>query len=175
WPRRIVAALAGILFSLLTLLKILNMAFYETIGRAFNPVSDWSDISPAIGVVRDAIGAARTNLALVGLWLGLILVIGAITAATIHITSVAARHRRAAVRGIAALTAVGALCAGLSLELVPGSPVASTSATGVAVAQVRDTLAALRAQRIFERLIHRRDPEARIAASDLLTGLRGKD
>src|SRR5215467_9013090 len=175
WPRRIVAALAGILFSLLTLLKILNMAFYETVGRAFNPVLDWSDISPALGVVRDAIGSARTNLALVGLWLGLILVVGAITAATIHITTVAARHRRAAARGLAALAAVGALCSGLSLQLVPGSPVASTSATGVAVAQVRDTLAELRAQHRFERAIHRPDPEASLPVSDLLTGLRGKD
>jgi len=175
WPRRIVAAVAGILFSLLTLLKILNMAFYETIGRAFNPVLDWSDISPAIGVVRDAIGATRTNLALVGLWLAFILVVGAITAATIHITTVAARHRRAAVCGLAALTAVGALCAGLSLQLVPGSPVASTSAAGLAVVQVRDTLAALRAQRLFERVIHRPDPYASVPASDLLTGLRGKD
>ncbi len=175
WPRRIVAAVAGILFSLLTLLKILNMAFYETIGREFNPVLDWSDISPALGVVRDAIGATRTNLALVGLWLGLILVVGAITAATIHITTVTARHRRAAVRGLAALTAVGALCSGLSLQLVPGSPVASTSAAGLAVVQVRDTLAALRAQHRFEQAIHRPDPEASVPASALLTGLRGKD
>src|SRR5262245_2394378 len=175
WPRRIVAAVAGILFSLLTLLKILNMAFYETIGRAFNPVLDWSDISPAIGVVRDAIGATRTNLALVGLWLGLILVVGSITAATVHITTVAARHRRAAVRGLAALVAVGALCAGLSLQLVPGSPVASTSAVGLAVVQARDTLAELRAQHRFERAIHRPDPEASLPVSDLLTGLRGKD
>ena len=175
WPRRILAAVAGILFSLLTLLKILNMAFYETIGRAFNPVLDWSDISPAIGVVRDAIGATRTNLGLVGLWLGLTLVVGAITAATIHITTVAARHRRAAVRGLAALAAVGALCAGLSLQLVPGSPVASTSAAGLAVVQVRDTLAELRAQHRFERAIHGPDPEASLPASDLLTGLRGKD
>src|SRR5260221_1144441 len=175
WPRRILAAVAGILFSLLTLLKILNMAFYETIGRAFNPVLDWSDISPAIGVVRDAIGATRTNLGLVGLWLGPTLVVGAITAATIHITTVAARHRRAAVRGLAALAAVGALCAGLSLQLVPGSPVASTSAAGLAVVQVRDTLAELRAQHRFERAIHGPDPEASLPASDLLTGLRGKD
>jgi len=175
WPRRIVAVVAGILFSLLALLKILNMAFYETIGRAFNPVLDWSDISPAMGVVRDAIGSTLTNLALVGLWLGLILVVGAITAATIHITTVAARNRRAAVRGLAALAAVWALCAGLSLQLVQGSPIASASAARLAVLQVRDTQAALRAERIFERAIHRRDPQARVPASHLLTGLRGKD
>ena len=122
WPRRIVAAVAGILFGLLTLVKILNMAFYEEIGRAFNPVFGWLDIGPAIGVVRDTIGPTRTNIALAALWLGLILLVGAITAATIHITSVAARHRRDAVRGLAALTAVWALCAGLSLQLVPEIP-----------------------------------------------------
>ena len=126
-------------------------------------------------MVRDTIGPTRTNIALAALWLGLILLIGAITAAAIHITTVAARHRRATVRGLAALTAVWALCAGLSLQLVPGSPVASTSAAGLAVAQVRDTQAALRDQRRFEQALHRSDPEASVPASDLLTGLRGKD
>jgi phosphatidylglycerophosphate synthase len=175
WPRRIVAAVAGILFSLLTLVKLLNMAFYEEVARAFNPVFGWIDISPAIGVVRDTIGPTRTNIALAALWLGLILLVGAITAATIHITTVAARHRRATIRGLAALTAVWALFAGLSLQLVPGSPVASTSAAGLVVAQVRDTQAALRDQRRFEKALHNSDPEASVPASDLLTGLRGKD
>jgi phosphatidylglycerophosphate synthase len=175
WPRRIVAAVAGILFGLIILVKILNMEFYAQIGRAFNPVLDWGDISPAIGVVRDAIGATLTNIALAALWLGLILVIGSVTASAIHITTVAARHRRAAVRGLAALTAVWALCAGLSLQLVQGSPVASTSAAGLVVTQVRGTQAALRDQRPFEQALHGFDPEAMVPASDLLTGLRGKD
>jgi phosphatidylglycerophosphate synthase len=174
-PRRIVAAVAGILFSLLTLVKALNIGFYNQIGRPFNPVLDWGDISPAIGVIRDAIGATLTNIALVAVWLSLILIVGAITASTVHITTVAARHRRATVRGLAALTAVWALCAGLSLQLVPGSPVASTSATGLAVAQVRGVQAALRDQRRFEQAINGPDPEASVPASHLLTGLRGKD
>jgi hypothetical protein len=126
-------------------------------------------------VVRDTIGSTRTNIALAALWLGIILLVGAITAATIHITTAAARHRRATVRGLAALTAVWALCAGLSLQLVPGSPVASTSAAGLVVAQVRDTQSALRDQRRFEMALRRPDPEASIPASDLLAGLRGKD
>jgi len=175
WPRRIVAAVAGILFGLLTLVKILNVAFYEEIGRAFNPVFGWFDIGPAIGVVRDTIGSTRTNIALAALGLGVILLVGAITAATIHITTVAARQRRATVRGLAVLTAVWALCAGLSLQLVPGSPVASTSAAGLAVVQVRDTQTALRDQHRFDQAIHASDPEASVPASDLLTGLRGKD
>jgi hypothetical protein len=126
-------------------------------------------------VVRDAIGVTHTNIALVALWLGVILVIGAITASAIHITTVAARRRRTTVRALAALTAVWALCAGLSLQLVPGSPVASTSAAGLAVAQVRGIQVSLRDQRHFEQAIHGSDPEASVPASDLLTGLRGKD
>jgi hypothetical protein len=175
WPRRIVAAVAGILFGLLTLVKILNMAFYEEIGRPFNPVFGWFDIGPAIGVVRDTIGPTRTDIALAALGLGVILLVGAITAATIHITTVAARHRRATVRGLAVLTAVWVLCAGLSLQLIPGSPIASASAARLAVVQVRDTQVALRDQRRFEKVLHGSDPEASVPASDLLTGLRGKD
>ena len=175
WPRRIVAAVAGLLFGLLFFLKILNMAFYAEIDRAFNPVLDWGDISPAISVVRATIGATKTDIAIVVVWLGLILVIGAITASAIHVTTVAARHRRAAARPLAGLTAVWALCAGLSLQLVPGSPVASTSATGLVVGQVRGIHSALVDQRQFERALNDSDPEASIPASDLLTGLRGKD
>jgi hypothetical protein len=43
------------------------------------------------------------------------------------------------------------------------------------VAQVRATQAAFRDQRLFEQAIRSPDPEARIPASDLLAGLRGKD
>ncbi len=175
WPRRIVAAVAGLLLGVLTFAKILNLAFYEFVDRPFNPVFDWGSIGSALGVVRDTIGATRTDIVLVLLGLGLILLVGAITASTIHITTVAARHRRAAVRGLAGLTAVWAVCAGLSLEFIPGSPVASTSAVGLAVAQVRATQAAFSDQRLFQRAIHSPDPEARIPVSDLLTGLRGKD
>jgi phosphatidylglycerophosphate synthase len=174
-PRRIVAAVAGILLSVLTFAKILNLAFYEYVDRAFNPVFDWGSIGSALGVVRDTIGPKRTDIALVLLGLGLILVVGAITAATIHITTVAAQHRHLAVRGLAGLAAVWAVCAGLSLQFIPGSPVASTSTVGLAVAQVRATQSAFSDQRLFGRAIHSSDPEASIPASDLLTGLRGKD
>jgi phosphatidylglycerophosphate synthase len=175
WPRRIVAAVAGILFGLIALLKVINMAFYAEIDRAFNPVLDWGDLSPAIGVVRDTIGTTRTNIALVALLIGLVLIICAITASAIRITAVAARHRRATVRALAAVTAVWALGAGLSLQFVSGSPVASTSAAGLVVAQVRDARVALRDQRQFEQALNGSDPEASVPASDLLTGLRGKD
>jgi phosphatidylglycerophosphate synthase len=175
WPRRIVASVIGILLGVLTFVKILNIAFFEFLDRAFNPVTDWGQIGPAVGVVRSSLGPVLTDILLVVILLGLVLLAGAITAATIHITTVAARHSRAAVRGLAGVAAVWGLCAGLSLQLTPGFPVASTSATGLAVAQVRATRAALSDQRHFAQLIDSPDPEASVPASDLLTGLRGKD
>ena len=114
WPRRIVAIIAGILIGLLTVVKFLNIAYYEEVDRAFNPVSDWVGIGQAKGVIQDAIGNALTNVVLVGVVIGLVLILGAIIAATLHVTAVAARHRRGTVRGVAALTAVCAVSAGLA-------------------------------------------------------------
>jgi phosphatidylglycerophosphate synthase len=175
WPRRIAAAIAGVLFGLLPLFNILNIAFFAEEDRAFNPVYDWGEIGPAIGVVRNSIGPTLTLILQVVVVLGLVLLAGAIVASTIHITTVAARHRRATARGLGAVAAVCGLCLGLSLQLIPGFPVASTSATGLAVAQVRAAQAAVSDERHFARLIGSPDPEARVPASDLLTGLRGKD
>ena len=174
-PRRIVAIIAGILFGLLIVDKVLNAAFYEEVDRAFNPVGDWGSIGQATGVVQDTIGRTLTYIVLGLAVIGLFLFIGAITAAAMRLTAVAARHRRGTVRGLAALTAVWGLSAGLSLELIPGSAVASASATRLAVAQVRAGQAALADPRVFEQAIRSLDPEAAIPASDLLTGLRGKD
>jgi phosphatidylglycerophosphate synthase len=175
WPRRIVAIVAGILFSLLIFAKFLNMGYYDLLDRAFNPVTDWAEIDQARGVLQDAIGAQLTFVAAIVLVIGLALLVGAIIVATIHLTAVAARHRRGTVRGLAALTAIWGLSAGLSLQLIPGSPVASASETGLAVAQVRATQAALADPRVFGQAIHSSDPEGAIPAADLLTGLRGKD
>ncbi len=174
-PRRIVAALTGILFGLITLIKIFDLGFYAELGRPFNAVFDWGNISPAVGVVRDAIGAKSTNIAFVALFFVIILFVSAITASAMRLTTVAAQHRRATVPALGALTAVWALCAGLSLQFVPGLPAASTSAASLVVAQVRSTQAAIREQHRFEQILRSSDPEAHIPTSDLLTGLRGKN
>ena len=170
-PRHTLAGVAGVLFGMITVVKILDVGFYEELGRPFDAVLDWGNLSPAIGVVRDSIGATATNVVLVVVVLALVVVVGVVAASTIHLSAVAARHRRGSLRGIAALVAVWAVSLGLSLQLIPGVPVASTSAAGIAVEQVT----AVRDQLRFETTIHAVDPEADVPASDLLTGLRGKD
>jgi phosphatidylglycerophosphate synthase len=174
-PRRIVAGVAGALFGVLTVAKILDILFYEEIDRAFNPVRDWVSIGPALGVVQDAIGATLADIVLGALALGLLVLIVIITASAIRITTVAARHRRGAVRGLAGLAVIWGVCAGLSLQFVAGSPIASASAAGLADEQVRATQAGLSDPRVFVQSTRSADPQAAVPASGLLTGLRGKD
>ena len=99
-----------------------------------------------------------------------------ITASTIHVTTVAARHRRGAARGRRrARSWSGRLCAALSLQLVPGAPVASASAAGLAVAQVQRRPGGAQRPAPFEQAIHDPTPQPRSPLRTCSTGLRGKD
>ncbi len=174
-PRQILAGVAGVLFGLVTVVKVLDLGFYEELGRPFDPVLDWGNLTPAIGVVRDSIGAAATDVALVVVGVALVLVVAVVAASTIRISSAAARHRRGSVRGLAALVTIWAVSLGLSLQLAPDAPLASHSAVGIAVSQVHDAQTAVRDQQRFETAIHASDPISYTPPSDVLTGLRGKD
>jgi len=169
------ATVVGILGGLITMVKVLDIGFFVELDRPFDPVVDWSNLQPAIGVVRDSIGVRATDIFLVVLALAAALTLTLITAATIRVCTVTARYQRRAVDGIAALGVVSAVSAALALQLVPGDPFASTTTAGVALSHVRDAAAAIQDQHRFEHAIHSADSEAQVPASDLLTGLRGKD
>ena len=89
-------------------------------------------------------GPTATVVVLVLAGLALALLVVVITASTIRLSSGTARHRRRSARGVAVLGVVWAVCAALSLQLVPAGPVASTSTAGLAVAHGRDVEATLR-------------------------------
>jgi phosphatidylglycerophosphate synthase len=173
--RRVVAAGAGIALGLLTIIKLLDVGFYDQLGRPFDPVVDWGNIVPAIGVVRSAIGGVATSVLLVLVVLALVLLVVLVTASTVRVSTVTSRHRTGSTRGVAVLGTVWAVCAGLSLELVPGAPIASASSVGLAVEQGRTAQAAVRNQVEFDAALETGDPYEQIVASDLLDGLRGKD
>ena len=174
-PRRIMAAATGIALALLAVLKLLDAGFTAQLRRPFNPVFDWGSFGPAIGVLRDSIGASATGLVLVLAGLALALLIVVITASTIRLSSATARHRRRSARGVAVLGVVWAMCAALSLQLAPAGPVASASTAGLAVGHARDVRATLHDEALFEAAGRSRDRFADVADSDLLAGLAGKD
>ena len=174
-PRRVLAAVAGATFGLLAVIKILDMAFNAQLDRPFNLVSDWGNLVLGIGVVRDSVGTRLTDEFIVLAVLGLIALTALVTASTVRLSAVTARHRRGSARSLLSVGLVWVISAAMSLQLAPGSSLASLSTAQLAVAQVGDAAAAIRDQQRFEVALRTADPAAKIPASDLLDGLRGKD
>ncbi|HEU5271217.1 MAG TPA: hypothetical protein VFU36_14920, partial [Jatrophihabitans sp.] len=174
-PRRAVMASLGVLLGLLTLIRILDLGFFEELDRPFNPVIDWGNIAPAVGVLRDSIGRGWTELAVTGALLLVAGLVAAVTLSMLRISRVAARHRGASLRAVAVLGLVWALCAGFGVQLVPGTPVAASSAARLAADQVHNAQAAVADQQRFSAALAATDPASRIPADRLLAGLRGKD
>jgi phosphatidylglycerophosphate synthase len=174
-PRRVLAALAGVVFGLLSVLKIFDMISYQQLDRPFDPVLDWSNLSAGVSVVRDSIGTRLTDELLVLVVLGLVLLVVVVTASAIRLSTVTARQRRRSARGLTAVGLIWVVSAAASLQLTPAGPVASTSAAGLAVTQVQDAVAAVHDQHQFEASLTTHDRYADIPAAQLLSGLRGKD
>jgi phosphatidylglycerophosphate synthase len=174
--RRVVAVVAGVLLGLLTLLKILDMAFFAAYDRPFNPVTDRGYFfrSAAIALVRDSIGPLGATLAVVGAAALVLAVLVLMPLSVRRLTGLVARHRTWSGRAVAALLVVWVALAAAGLQVRPGEPVASAAAAGLAVGEVDAIAAGVRDQQRF-------DAEAAVdhfrsaPQDDLLAGLRGKD
>jgi len=172
--RRPVAVTAGLLLGVVALLRLLDLAFYETLDRPFDTVVDWRYLGPLTGLVVDSVGrtAGVGVLAAVGLLVLVLLV--AMPWALLRLSRVTLRHRRAAWRVVAVAGVAWLAAALLGLSVLGSGPVASTSAASYAVEQVARVPAGIRDQHRFEHAT-RHDPLATAPADRLLTGLRGKD
>jgi phosphatidylglycerophosphate synthase len=174
-PRRVVALVAGVAIGLLTVIKIFDAGFYWNIGRPFDPLLDWGSLPPAIGVVQDSIGVAATDVLIGLLVVGLALLVVLVAASAVRVTTFAARYRRRSAGGVAVLGIAWGLSVALSLQLIPGTPLASSASVALAAAKVRNSQAALADRQRLAAQIDAADPYADIPASRLLSGLRGKD
>ena len=96
------------------------------------------------------------------------------TLAVLRLTRVAAGHRRWSLPAVTALGVVWVLCWAFGAQLVSDAPIASTSAAGLVVHEVRAVRAGVEDQAIFADEI-RHDRFRNTPADQLLTGLRGKD
>jgi hypothetical protein len=173
--RRVLALTVGVLLGLLAIVKILDMGFYAEVDRPFDPVNDWSSFKPAIGVLRDSIGPDWSNAAVIGAILLAIAILALLPLSVLRLTRLTAHHRVASARAVTAVGVVWVLCAALGVDIVAGTPVASTSATALAYHQVRAVKYALHDRKEFAAALAAKDPISFTPPSDLLTGLRGKD
>jgi hypothetical protein len=172
--RRLMACVVGPVLGLLVIVKILDMGFFETFDRPFDPVADGSYTSIGIETLRDSIGRTYANLIVAGAGVLGVAVLAATTLAVLRLTRVAAGHRESSLLAVNAVGVVWVVCWMFGAQLVSNTPIASTSAAGLVVREVRAVRAGLDDHAVFANQI-RHDRFANTPGNQLLTGLKGKD
>ncbi len=164
----------GVLLGLLALVKVLDMGFYAALDRPYNPVSDWSYLGPALGVLDDSIGRAGTIIVLVLVIavVATLLVVLPLSTRRLAVRMVRQRSTTARFAGAAAVLWVVGMVVGV--QVGPGAPVAAAEATVLAYDQARQVRSSLADQPGFAAAIAH-DPMAITPSDQLLTRLRGKD
>ena len=172
--RRLLAWVVGPVLALVVILKILNIGFFATFDRPFDPYQDIGYAGIGGETLRASVGAATANLVIVGAVVLTVALLVLTTLAVRRVARVAAGHRRSSLRAVAALGVVWMLAWVLGAQLVSGAPFASTSAAGLVVDEVRALRAGIVDHGVFAKEIGE-DRFADTAGDRLLTGLRGKD
>ncbi|HEV7897542.1 MAG TPA: sulfatase [Planosporangium sp.] len=172
--KRVVAALAGIVLGLLTILKLVDIGFNGALGRPFDLVLDWILLDDAVGTLARSIGqvgavaAAVASLALAAA----VLVLMALS--VLRLSRLTARYKTTTTRTVAVFGVAWLACALLGVQVVPGVPVASRSAAALAYGSARQARATLLDPQVFAAEIAR-DAFRDTPGDHLLTALRGKD
>jgi hypothetical protein len=172
--RRVLAAIVALSFFLVILSSALDDGFESILDRRFDDVSDWPEVVDAYGVLRDSTGMAVGVLVLVALVLAAALVFIAVTWSLLRVDGVIRRHRRGALIAGSTVTAAWAILALVGAQIVPGLPIAAADGISTVASRTNQVSAAIRVQSAFDRA-GADDGYANLPASDLLTGLKGKD
>lgn len=172
--RRVVALFVGAFLGLLTIVKIMDMGFFAALDRPFNPVTDWAYFGPAVGLLNDSVGRAGAIGSVVAAAALVVAVLIFMTLSVVRLTRLVTRHHTVSIRTVAVLGVVWILCAVSGVQIVAGSPIASTSAAGLAYDQVSEIRAGVQDQQTFAKAAAV-DAFRDTPGHDLLTGLRGKD
>jgi hypothetical protein len=173
-PRSVVAVAAGLALSLIVLVHGLDLAFRLTLGRAFQPLSDWGYADSATGLLRQSIGRGAALAVLVGAALAVGLLLVLLPLAFHRLAVRADRRRRVAVLALSVLAVVWTTSAALGLHARPGVTVAAAPATVLAAEHLQQVGSSLSDGRRFA-VSATRDPLASVPTAGLLTGLHGKD
>jgi hypothetical protein len=173
-PGRIVAVAVGVALGLVVIVKVLDMAFFAVLSRPFDPEVDWGYFGSAVGVLGDSIGRTEAIVAMAAAALAAVAVLVFAPLSVLRLTRIVGRHRGTSFRAITALGVVWAVFAVAGAKLVPGVPLAATSASGLAFDEVGQVYAGIKDQQAFARTAAV-DPFRNTPGTELLTGLRGKD
>lgn len=172
--RQVTALVVGFVLGLLSLINFLDMGFYVAFGRPSNPAVDWTYAGSAVDLLSLSVGRQEAILFLVAGGLLVVAILVLMPLAVLRLANFVGRHRTGALRATVALGVAWLLLALLGARFVEGAPVASTSATGLAVEHANQVRLGVQDQQTFAEAAAV-DPVKRIPDDQLLTGLRGKD
>ncbi|MDQ1642782.1 MAG: hypothetical protein QOJ90_2133 [Actinomycetota bacterium] len=172
--QRFMAWIVGPALGLLLLVKVLDVGFFATFDRPFNPVVDLDYAGIGVETLRLSVGGATATLALIGVALLGVAVLALTTLSVLRLARLAARHRTSSLRTVTALGVAWVLCAVLGAQIEPGLPIASTSASRLVYEQQQAVRTGLPDRATFASEIAR-DRFDGTSGDRLLTGLRGKD
>ncbi len=171
--RRITAVVMGAFLGLVTILKFVDMGFYQILARPFDLVLDWILIENGTDFLRETFGRTGQVLAVTGVIVLFIAVLVLTTLSVVRLTRLMVRHRPVAARTTLILGTAWMTCMTLGLQIgtVPIATKGNAEFLGNRVEQVR---AGLKDARVFEKQAAV-DAFAKTPPDQLLTGLRGKD
>ena len=172
--RRLLAGVVGPLLALVVILKILDLAFFATFDRPFDPYQDVSYARIGIETLRFSIGGPDANLVIAAVVVLVVAVLVLTTLAVRRLTRVASGHRRWSFRAVTALGVVWLLCWVFGAQFVSHTPIASTSAAGLVVDEISALRANIEDPATFAKEISH-DRFRHTPRGQLLTALRGKD
>jgi hypothetical protein len=171
--RRLMAVVSGALLGLLTVLKFVDMGFYQVLARPFDLVLDWILLDDAAEFVRESFGRSGQVLAVVGVIVLIVAVLVLMTLAMVRVTNLMVRHRPVAARTTLILGTAWITCMTLGIQ-VTGVPLATKGNAEFVGNRVDQVRAGLEDGRVFQKQAAV-DAFAKTPPDQLLTGLRGKD
>jgi hypothetical protein len=172
--RQLVAAAVGVVLALLTIVKIIDMGFYDSLNRPFSLVFDWSFFGPGLDFLKTSVGRTGEIATVIGVLVLVVVVVVLMTLSVIRVSALGAHHRPRAAGALGALGVAWIVCAALGAQFVTGEPIASTSAATLTFEHAKAVHADLQDKDEFAQA-QTVDAFAGTPANQLLTGLRGKD
>jgi phosphatidylglycerophosphate synthase len=172
--RRILAVLTGLTLALVVVLKVVNYQIFSLFDRPFEPLGDIGQIGNALETLRLEDGGSQARLIEIGAVAGVLAAVVLLPLAMLRVTRIAADNRRWALRTVALLGAVWAICAVLGAQLVSNTPIASAISASLLFDEARIVQAEVNDEGVFAAEI-RHDTIRDTPTGALLRTLRGKD
>ncbi|MFI7497751.1 CDP-alcohol phosphatidyltransferase [Streptomyces sp. NPDC049687] len=172
-PRIALAALGGAVLGALTVVNVLDIGFWEYLGRPFNLVLDWGLLDDAQSYLADTMGRTTAVAAAVGVVLLVLLVVTLMALATVRLSNALMLDTRRATRGTLIAGTAWITCSVIGLQYA-GVPVASDRAASRLESEARSVRSTLRDEAAFAKEA-RRDTFGDTPPDQLVPDLRGKD